>query len=263
MQIVLPSEYETKAMVLPNSARDGDPDWCEAGAGLDTNNKCTPCEPGSSRNRYEYKKGISSVQQKCNACAIGEYQEFAGQKNCTACPENTITLEVGAKDLDSCICKPGYTNIEKRNGTACIACPANTICPGGTKNITALEGFWVHESKAEIDILSCKPASACINIDDQTCGAGWGGKVCSMCGKNNNDGGQKYFLVFGKCTKCINIYQNLIIFICMLAVWLLVNLVMAEDGGCFRSKCLCRSYITALLIPLNSSITLQCNLSRS
>lgn len=255
-------------MVLPNSARDFDPDWCEAGAGLDTNNKCTPCTPGSSRDRYENKTGISRVQQKCNACAIGEYQEFSGQRNCTRCPDNTMTLEVGAKGLDSCTCKYGYTNYDKNNGTACFSCPPNTICPGGTKDIFAAEGYWVHEKKAVlqkkenqtlIEIFSCNPASACINIGDQTCGAGWGDKVCSMCGANNKYEDQKFFLMFGRCEKCLNKYQNLIIFVSMLTVWLLVNLVMAEDGRYFKLN-------AALSFPFYllfyRSITLQYNLWR-
>jgi hypothetical protein len=148
-------------------------------------------------------------------------------------------LEVGATSIFNCTCKPGYYNAEQENGRKCSICPLGANCPGGTTKITAAKGFWVHamsqsvDGKAEnetiVETIACNPATACINEGSQVCGTGWGDNVCSMCGADNNKTDQRYFLMFGKCTKCKNPYQNLFIFIAMLIVWLVVNLVMAED----------------------------------
>lgn len=88
---MLPSEYETKEIILPRPIRDSDPDPCKDGWGLDVNNDCRKCTRGSVR-RSKLNGGSSF---ECLLCGLDSFAPDEGMAECQVCPEGTTTAQAG------------------------------------------------------------------------------------------------------------------------------------------------------------------------
>ena len=245
-EVVLPSEYETRTLVLPRPPRDDDSDWCDGGYGLDANNNCQPCPTGGYRASFTGtpKAGDSFTCLKCN---FTSYQENEGATECSPCPTFSETGLPGATSRMNCVCQAGYYNETLSPGVNCTYCPEGAICQGGLLPLIIEPGYWSSNLTAtsamagraepgllvgEVDVLPCNPQSACANNKtlNETCSPGWGGNLCSQCGYNNNgDDGTDYFLVFGSCIVCTKPGFNILIFLGVVLLWLIINLSMAEQ----------------------------------
>ena len=127
LQVVLPSEYETKELVLPRPIRENDPDPCEDGLGLDVNNDCRKCRPGSVRSSKS--RGGSSFE--CLLCGLDSYAPDEGMAECMQCPNGTsIAQSAGGTSIKQCKCKAGFYSPSNSTGIECLSCPYGAICPG-------------------------------------------------------------------------------------------------------------------------------------
>lgn len=229
-QIVLPSDYETKSIIMPRPPRPYDRP-CPDGQGLDANNDCQPCAPGTARGGIG---SISSDAWNCYSCNLTSYADAPGMAQCTACPQGTQTNVLGADSIAMCSCMSGYYNETGLTGVPCSACPAGASCPGGVAPPQALPGYWTNSSSPNTlaDVFACSPPQSCLNdpITGQTCATGWGGNICSLCGYANKESGtQKYFLVFGSCVVCNSKAAAFFAFVAVLILWILINLFIGMN----------------------------------
>ncbi|KAL4542165.1 hypothetical protein Ndes2437B_g06475 [Nannochloris sp. 'desiccata'] len=230
-EVVLPSQYETKSLVLPRPPLRGFFDFCDDGYGLNKNNDCEQCDAGFYRRRFT---GNNSIVFFCLACNLTRYQPFSGQSSCLTCPENTVTAEAAAVSITDCTCSPGFYNPGSQNGTACLPCPEGARCPGGDAKLLIEPGYWSEpfdpaRKNASIHVFACDPGSVCVNTGEEVCQRGYGGNLCSQCGWDNHDPTtQNHLLIFGKCVRCVSPAVNLFIFIAMFGAWLLVNLFVTN-----------------------------------
>ncbi|XP_033755862.1 LOW QUALITY PROTEIN: sushi, von Willebrand factor type A, EGF and pentraxin domain-containing protein 1-like [Pecten maximus] len=68
--------------------------------------------------------------EPCSPCSVGSYQEFKGQRSCTACPANTTNIPGHTESMDSCkeMCHPGTYNSSSGH-LPCVPCPVGTFQP--------------------------------------------------------------------------------------------------------------------------------------
>ena len=66
---------------------------CPKGTYID-DNQCLPCDPGS----FSSVPGLTS----CDKCPIGFYAESYGSDRCQKCPDGTVTILPGGKDVTDC-----------------------------------------------------------------------------------------------------------------------------------------------------------------
>ncbi|KAH7623950.1 hypothetical protein NADE_008763 [Nannochloris sp. 'desiccata'] len=239
-EVVLPSEYETRSLVLPRPPREDDSDWCLGGYGLDVTSDCQPCQPGEYRDSFVGEAG-DSFKFTCLKCNFTSYQEKEGATECNPCPNFSETGILGAVSLYNCTCQSGFYNETFLPGVNCTYCPQGAECPGGVEALILEEGYWSENviagrvyrpERGEFDILPCNPPSSCYGKEsvEEECTAGWGGALCSQCGYNNAvEGEPRYFLVFGSCIKCTSEALNLVYFLAVMVLWLIINLSMAEE----------------------------------
>ena len=83
------------------------------------------CKPG-------YKYAEDNATKRCEQCVQGEIC-FNGLV--TACPANSLSPP-GSSDITECECLPGFSGI---NGGACLQCPANSVCTGGSVQLPCTE----------------------------------------------------------------------------------------------------------------------------
>lgn len=92
---------------------------CELGHGLDAEDTCVPCAPGSFQNESYGTTTVQlcqpcsvgtaqpeSGQTKCVPCQVGYFQATAGAAACTACPSGSSTSQSGATSSDQCESNP-------------------------------------------------------------------------------------------------------------------------------------------------------------
>jgi len=72
-----------------------------------------------------YEGDINSPADTCTQCPADEYNENPGSARCDACPDNSVTLEVGATMIEQCLCAAGYKGIIIYPADVCTPCPAN------------------------------------------------------------------------------------------------------------------------------------------
>ncbi|XP_077984041.1 sushi, von Willebrand factor type A, EGF and pentraxin domain-containing protein 1-like [Glandiceps talaboti] len=79
------------------------------------------CQPGYTGSGY---------RGHCEVCPRGTYKSSYGYLDCTACPLNANTFDVGSTAITQCHCKPGYIGQPGQNCTV-VRCPALSAPPGG------------------------------------------------------------------------------------------------------------------------------------
>lgn len=240
-EVVLPSQYETKQIVLPRAPRSYDP-GCPDGQGLDSNNDCQPCPIGTSRTNA-IQAGTLSGRFLCDTCNLTSYADKVGQSQCTHCPPGTVTKSkdaagafksiLGATSITMCVCAVGYYNETGLTGVPCSPCPSGATCAGDVEPPRATPGYWLDSSAPDYlsDVFSCSPSQYCpMNYaTGQLCAAGYGGPLCSLCGYyNGNDSYPNYYSVFGNCITCPNKVENVLVFVAILVLWVLMNFFVIE-----------------------------------
>lgn len=226
-EAVLPSQYETKAIVLPRPPRSYDRP-CPDGQGLDANNDCQLCQPGTARGGLA---STGSSKWYCNACNLTSYADSSGMPYCQLCPPGTRTNILGATAISDCACVGGYFNQTGQTGVPCSACPPGATCPGGIDPPQPLPGYWTNSSLEQYvaSVFSCNPPEACVNNfqTGQVCAEGWGGPLCSLCGFNNAaNPSNAYHLVFGSCMRCGTTATNVLSFLGILALWVFLKMFL-------------------------------------
>lgn len=87
---------------------------------------------------------FTNTSYACIPCSQGTFKNFIGNESCVDCPDNSYTLQIGAFDVNDCVCNPGFSNVPNTDicqecepgffksdygDVNCIPCPANTFCP--------------------------------------------------------------------------------------------------------------------------------------
>ena len=86
------------------------------------------CQPGKYASNLE-----------CASCASNEYSSSYGAKNCSNCPLNSTTENVGGKtSSNDCRCPAGYYYNTSLSPPECEECPQNQYCPGGSIGATVI-----------------------------------------------------------------------------------------------------------------------------
>ena len=125
-EVVLPSEFETREIVVPRPKRPYDPDSCEDGFGLDATGACRRCARGSVRRSLS----SNGTSFECMLCGMESFAPEEGMAECTLCPAGTTTMRAGAVAATNCTCKPGFFNEYMTDGVECLECPDGTVCQG-------------------------------------------------------------------------------------------------------------------------------------
>lgn len=76
------------------------------------------CAPG-----FEPDPGAVNL---CRQCPIGTYKTYAGDHNCSKCPDTLTTEKTGNANASACVCAPGFAF----DGTRCGICPDNLFKTG-------------------------------------------------------------------------------------------------------------------------------------
>jgi len=103
---------------------------CSPGHRGETASSCMPCGPGQYKNFIGL--GVmalngSNTVRLCSQCEAGKYNSEFAQTNCSQCPRNTFSRDIGAID-----------------SSACKACPTNSQSPESSSiryNCTCNAGF--------------------------------------------------------------------------------------------------------------------------
>ncbi|KAG7670234.1 hypothetical protein KSW81_008369 [Nannochloris sp. 'desiccata'] len=141
-EVVLPSQYETKSLVLPRPPLRGFFDFCDDGYGLNKNNDCEQCDAG-----FYLTAEAAAVSITDCTCSPGFYNP--GSQNgtaCLPCPEGARCPGGDAKLL----IEPGYWS----------------------------EPFDPARKNASIHVFACDPGSVCVNTGEEVCQRGYGGNLC-------------------------------------------------------------------------------------
>lgn len=81
----------------------------------------------SSKSECQCAEGAYRLGDTCFPCPLNSYCPIGSVQSCTQHDEFLVTLAVGAKTKDDCVCPPGYFRTSKTD--RCKPCPANFYCP--------------------------------------------------------------------------------------------------------------------------------------
>lgn len=92
----------------------------------------------------------------CTACENGKYKASVNNNLCTSCPAGNIGIEgTATRDELSTSCVPCPTNEYRSSLTECTACPANSVSPAGSDDLSAC----VCAAGYELDGSNCVPCA--------------------------------------------------------------------------------------------------------
>ncbi|VDD92750.1 unnamed protein product, partial [Enterobius vermicularis] len=86
------------------------------GTGQETLPVCFPCPKGSVH-----------VNNTCELCPVGSYQDEAAQLSCKACPEQTFTQFSGSQSVNACLPVCGNGMYSETGLVPCQLCPRHTF----------------------------------------------------------------------------------------------------------------------------------------
>jgi len=156
--------------------------------------KCTLCPaPGSFTahggfelvRECECAAGFSRAGTACEACAVGDYKQAAGDGECVICPPDMTTQAASSSSLAQCVCVVGS---ELLNGV-CSACqaPAAKHNPGNGACINCGTGAALKPSEPHTpDACECQAGyagarNACVACPEGAYATGPGAAQCVAC----------------------------------------------------------------------------------
>jgi hypothetical protein len=163
---------------------------CDLGTFANTDaDACAPCQLGT----YADTEGA----RECKPCIPGTFANVTGLGSCFKCPTNTFS-SLRSEDVTACTCASGFFHRKGLPGVECEACPKSGECAGGTSPALARPGFWASKYDP-FTFIPCDNPSACKggNLGDDSCQAGYMGRMCSQCRP-------RYFRQGDQCLRCPN-----------------------------------------------------------
>lgn len=189
---------------------------CRAGYLLNSTDLCEPCLPG-------FRGFLSSIsnQSACTECEVASFAPSPASTQCTSCPPDRTTRDVGKSQPSDCLCRRG--TYSGGDPTRCFPCPIGAICDDiGVEWPRIQPGYFVLNNSNEVLVtLACSPTTSCVgsisNTSEAQCdaAAGYGGFGCGQCVPG-------YFRRAGECFKCPNSNSSnalwLAMFVCAMAL---------------------------------------------
>ena len=81
---------------------------------------CTECQLGFFKNFVS----ATGNTDTCSRCLLHTFANETGQIGCHACPENSVTTDLGADSVTDCVCDKGNAAIQSSS----VQCPPTTVC---------------------------------------------------------------------------------------------------------------------------------------
>lgn len=196
---------------------------CEPGTSFDADAfACVRCAPGT----HAPEAGMSD----CISCDnVGGFSNANGSSACDLCPANTARF-IGSPGVSrtECVCKEGFYAPEGVPGVPCQACPAGSVCEGGTMPPYPKPGWWSSPQHPSLTFF-CGSETICAGGPQHNCSKSRRNAMCSDCAVG-------YFRLGKGCIQCFEPHEFAVAatflgIIAVVVTWALLNSVaMQEDN---------------------------------